>query len=260
MESLSNQLVIDLLENKRYGVEYQPIVCVSSGDVFAYEALSRFYTASGESIRPDLVYASLHHNLLSLYQVEYEQKKIQLENAPDNIKIFVNLDQDAFFASGVTGIENPFVQLIRSHKANEIMVELIENSELNDALMSLSMIETLAAYNIGTAIDDLCNPKSMISVSVMQLVDVIKLDKHVVKKASDDHFMRFTRKMIEFGKETGKKIVLEGVESEQDLVFAKELGVDYVQGYLYKSEFIQRPWLKNDQKRKNIMWMRLAFA
>ncbi|OUR78738.1 EAL domain-containing protein [Marinomonas sp. 42_23_T18] len=241
MGSLSNQVVLDLLQNKRYGVEYQPIVCVATGEIVAYEALSRFYSSSGESIRPDLVYASLHHNLLSLYQVEYEQKKIQLDNAPLDKKIFVNLDQDAFFASGVTGIENPFVQLIGAHKNNQIMVELIENSELNDALMSLSMIETLAAYNIGTAIDDLCNPKSMISVSVMQLVDVIKLDKHVVKKSGDERFMLFTQKMIDFGRQTGKKIVLEGIETEQDLLFAQSLGVDYVQGFLYKSKFIQRP-------------------
>lgn len=241
MGSLSNQVVLDLLQNKRYGVEYQPIVCVDTGEVVAYEALSRFYTATGDSIRPDLVYASLHHNLLSLYQVEFEQKKIQLEYAPQGKKIFVNLDQDAFFASGVTGIENPFVQLINAHKNNQVMVELIENSELNDALMSLSMIETLAAYNIGTAIDDLCNPKSMISVSVMQLVDVIKLDKHVVKKADDERFMLFTQKMIEFGRQTNKKIVLEGIETKEDLLFARSLGVDYVQGFLFKSEFIQRP-------------------
>lgn len=241
MSSLSNQVVLDLLQNKRYGVEYQPIVCVETGYIIAYEALSRFYTATGESLRPDLVYASLHHNLLSLYQVEFEQKKIQLEHAPIDKTIFVNLDQDAFFASGVTGIENPFVQLIRGHKHNQVMVELIENSELNDALMSLSMIETLAAYDIGTAIDDLCNPKSMISVSVMQLVDVIKLDKHVVKKSEDERFMLFTKKMIEFGRQTGKKIVLEGIETENDLKFAKALGVDYVQGFLYKPQFIQRP-------------------
>ena len=233
--------MLDLLQNKRYGVEYQPIICVKTGDVVAYEALSRFYTSTGDSIRPDLVYASLHHNLLSLYQVEYEQKKVQLEFAPKDKKIFVNLDQDAFFASGVTGIENPFVQLISAHSDNEIMVELIENSELNDALMSLSMIETLAAYNIGTAIDDLCNPKSMISVSVMQLVDVIKLDKHVVKKADDERFMLFTQKMIEFGRQSGKKIVLEGIETESDLLFARELGVDYVQGFLYRPQFIERP-------------------
>lgn len=241
MGSLSNQVVLDLLQNKRYGVEYQPIVCVDTGEVVAYEALSRFYTPTGDSIRPDLVYASLHHNLLSLYQVEFEQKKIQLEYAPQGKKIFVNLDQDAFFASGVTGIENPFVQLINAHKNNQVIVELIENSELNDALMSLSMIETLAAYNIGTAIDDLCNPKSMISVSVMQLVDVIKLDKHVVKKADDERFMLFTQKMIEFGRQTNKKIVLEGIETKEDLLFARSLGVDYVQGFLFKSEFIQRP-------------------
>ena len=106
MGSLSNQIVLDLLQNKRYGVEYQPIICVVTGEVVAYEALFRFYSSSGESIRPDLVYASLHHNLLSLYQVEYEQKKIQLENAPLDKKIFVNLDQAELLLPKVEQLPN----------------------------------------------------------------------------------------------------------------------------------------------------------
>ena len=37
-----------------------------------------------------------------------------------------------------------------------------------------------------------------------------------------------------------KQTILEGVESELDLELAKEIGVDFVQGYLFKKEFITK--------------------
>tara|TARA_R110001583_G_scaffold1612_1_gene12678 strand:+ start:36161 stop:36391 length:231 start_codon:yes stop_codon:yes gene_type:complete len=50
--------LLELMEKKRYGVEYQPIISTITGDTFAYECLSRFFNAQGNTIRPDLVYAS----------------------------------------------------------------------------------------------------------------------------------------------------------------------------------------------------------
>ena len=69
---LNAECLIDLLENKRFGVEYQPIISCKSQEVFAYESLARFYTADNKSIRPDLVYESLHSSPLSLFQIEYQ--------------------------------------------------------------------------------------------------------------------------------------------------------------------------------------------
>ena len=75
---LSPECLIDLIENRRFGVEYQPIISCKNQEIFAYESLARFYSANNELIRPDLVYESLHTSPLSLFQVEYQQKKLQL--------------------------------------------------------------------------------------------------------------------------------------------------------------------------------------
>ncbi|WP_022941000.1 EAL domain-containing protein [Psychromonas hadalis] len=236
-QHLNAPQLLELMETKRYGVEYQPIIATNGGDVFAYECLSRFFSADGQKIRPDFVYASLHDNPLSLFQVEYEQKKLQLSYAPNSTDIFVNLDQDSYSASGLLGSDNPFVKLFKNyHKAN-IIVELIENSEISDAIMSLSMIDNLSKNNINTAIDDLFNPQSMLSTSVVQMVDYIKLDKYVISKQHNKKFMPLVNAMIGYAHETGKKIILEGVETEEDLRFAKMIGADFVQGFLYKNLF-----------------------
>lgn len=229
--------LLDLMETKRYGAEFQPIITTHEGDIFAYECLSRFFDADGQFVKPDVVYASLHDNPLSLFQVEYEQKKLQLCYAPNSANVFVNLDQDSYSASGLLNSDNPFVKLFKSyHKAN-VVVELIENSQISDALMSLSMIDNLSKNNISTAIDDLFHPQSMISTSVIQLVDYIKLDKCVIKKRHSENFMPLLNAMIGYAHETGKKVILEGVETESDLDFAKKIGADFVQGFLYKKLF-----------------------
>lgn len=237
-DSLSATFLIDLIESQRYGVEYQPIIDIKSQQIFAYECLSRFYDPQNNSIRPDLVFASLHQSPLSLFQVEFQQKKMQLNHAPQNEHIFVNLDQDSYFACHTETETNPFLQLFNDFKQAELTIELIENSEINDAIMSLAMIDSLSKNNINTAIDDVCNSNSMISTSVLQLVNYIKLDKAVVQNKHDKSFQQLVKFIIDYGHATNKRIVLEGIETQQDLDFAHQLGCDFVQGFLFRPQFI----------------------
>ena len=88
-EFLSPSFLITLLEKQRFGVEYQPIVELASQENFAFESLARFFDNENFPVRPDLVYASLHESPLSLFQVEYQQKKLQLSHAPNIDKLFV---------------------------------------------------------------------------------------------------------------------------------------------------------------------------
>ena len=235
---LPSLLLIELMENKRYGVEYQPIINMSNQEIYAFECLARFFDNEKKSIPPGAVFDSLHKSPLSLFQVEYEQKKLQLLNAPDHKKLFLNLDQDSFYACGIEGKNNPFLELFSSHSKNNIIVELIENSEINDARMSLAMIDSLSKNKIQTAIDDVFNPQSLISTTVIQLVDFIKLDRYVVTRKQDEDFLHLVKSIIDYAHLVGKQIVLEGIENKDDLLFAERLNVDYVQGYLYRDRFI----------------------
>ncbi|KPU82718.1 signal peptide protein [Psychromonas sp. PRT-SC03] len=237
MQQLSACQLLDLIQAKRFGAEYQPIIEVKNGNIFAYECLSRFYDPQAKAIPPDIVYASLHKNPLCLFQVEYEQKLLQLENAPDSTDIFVNLDQDSYSASDQSGQDNPFVKLFKNYQKANIIVELIENAQMKDALVSLAMIDNLSNNGIDTAIDDLFDPLSMLSTSVIQLVDFIKIDKYVIQEKHNQLLLPLVKCMIDYAHQTNKKVVLEGVETTQDLYFARQLGVDFVQGFLYRPLF-----------------------
>lgn len=236
-ERLSAAVLLELMDEKRFGVEYQPIVRLDNNEIYGYECLSRFFDQQNNAIRPDLVYASLHKNPLSLFTVEYQQKKLQLSHAPDCKHLFVNLDQDSYFASEIFDSNNPFVRLFKGYKKANVVVELIENSHLSDAIMSLAMIENLTENQLNTALDDLFDPESMLSTAVIQKVDYIKLDKSVIKNKHDMLFMSLVKSVISFANEVGKKVILEGVETECDRLFAISIGVDFVQGFFYKHLF-----------------------
>jgi len=234
----------ELISAQRYGVEYQPIVEVKSQEIYAFESLARFFDASNQAIPPDRVYRALHNRPLKLCQVEYQQKTLQLTNAPQNVKLFVNLDQDSYFSctTGKCSInpqKNPFLELFRNYQDGAgIVVELIENTEINHARMSMSMINALSQAKIETALDDVCDPQSMISTSVMQLVNFIKLDRYVVQQKENQDLLFLVQFLTDYGHRTGKRIILEGVETEEDLAFAQALDIDYVQGFLYRDRFI----------------------
>ena len=72
----------------------------------------------------------------------------------------------------------------------------------------------------------------------LERVDFIKFDRLVVQNKSNKPFLILVSALINYAKASNKKIILEGVETQEDLTFARELGVDYVQGFLFKSKFI----------------------
>lgn len=46
--------------------------------------------------------------------------------------------------------------------------------------------------------------------------------------------------LLNYAHRSHRETILDGIESELDLELAKEIGVDFVQGYLFKKEFITK--------------------
>ena len=69
--------LIGIIENKRYDVEYQSIICIDFGEIVAYEGLARFYLADASALSPYMMFDSLKDGLKCLRQVDRELKSIQ---------------------------------------------------------------------------------------------------------------------------------------------------------------------------------------
>lgn len=227
--------LIDLIEAQRYGVEYQPLVSASTDEIAGYEALARFFTASGAPLPPQPVFDALHANPLTLFRVEYAMKRLQIEHAPRTERLLLNVDPDAFAAVDDGGDEHPLVELVAA--CPHAIVEIIENSNLNDAQMSARLATALGARGVPLALDDIGAPGSMLALPVLLGVDYLKFDRSWLSALEHSVPRAALRHLVAFARETGKRTVLEGVEGESQRRLATELGVDYVQGYLFRSAF-----------------------
>ena len=78
----------------------------------------------------------------------------------------------------------------------------------------------------------------MVSTAVIQLVNYIKLDKYVLSNRLNVNFMLLVESLISYAHSAGKKVILEGVEIIEDLYFARQLNVNFVQGFYYRNLFI----------------------
>lgn len=232
---LPAQALLDLIDNRRFGVEYQPVISIHNGAIVGYEALARFYSGNGAQLSPQLVFDSLHISPLSLFQVEYEMKRLQLTHAPDpSVRLFLNIDPDAFLA-GSDGEAHPMVKLLSQRPG--IVVEIIENSSINDADISDAMASAFSASHIELALDDIGAPRTLLSLPILLTVDFLKFDRSWVLHPDDTVRCAALRHLVGFARECGKTTILEGVEQEAHLAFAKSIGFDCVQGFLYRPLF-----------------------
>lgn len=235
MYYLSASVLLDMLGKQRFGVEYQPLINPHTNEVVAYEALARFYAHNGETLRTDRVFCALHDSPLTLFQTEYQMKQLQLTHAPDS-PLFVNLDPDAYQVADEPEQANPLLQLLR--RRGDVVIEIIENSDIGDARQSMQMAEVLGQQGIPLALDDIGAPHSMLSLPLLIQVDCLKFDRSWFNQLDCPKQQSALLSLIAYARETGKQTVLEGVENEAQLARARTLGVDLVQGFLYRSRFI----------------------
>lgn len=226
--------VEDIVVHQRYGVEYQPIISIKSGDIIAYEALARFYQSNGEQLTPRSVFASLHTNLPLLNQVEFELKQLQFDFAPANYNLFVNLDPHA--VKSIVDLENDSIIQFLCQKQHAI-VEFIENIDIHDARACTSLHETLSAHNIRTALDDVGAVNSLISLELLILVDYIKFDRSWFSMLDNEIYQKLLRSLTDFSRSNNQPMVLEGIEDTDMLEVARSFGIDYAQGFLYRDLF-----------------------
>lgn len=117
-----------------------------------------------------------------------------------------------------------------------LVVELIENATLSDPRGSLALAGILRDHGADLALDDVGADHALLALPVLVKVDYIKLGRSWLRR-EEPEFGALLRKLLEFAAETGKRTVLEGVETQGDMERARYLGIDYAQGNLFREWF-----------------------
>jgi EAL domain-containing protein (putative c-di-GMP-specific phosphodiesterase class I) len=223
--------VRDMFEDGRFWTEYQAIVDARTGRTAGYEALGRFTASDGTQVPPARIFALLHADPALLLRAELRLKLHQIQHAPD-APLFINLDAGSWTRAAHSD-GNPFAGLISS-SPRRVVVEITESCSADHALRAAEVITSIRNEGFTVALDDLGATNALFSFDAIAGTDVLKFDRAIVGRLGDARCRAFVQTLIAMTQETGAYTVLEGVERPEEFARARELGFDFVQGYLFR--------------------------
>lgn len=241
-EDYMNKKELDrIIRNSLIKSFYQPIVSLIDGLVIGYEALSRGGDQS--SIKSPLELIDLAKKYGRLMDLEYLMRKSAIKHftdKPDDTLLFINIDPDIIkepsFRDGMT-LE--FLTLFNL-KPENIVFEITENTAISDYDAFRDILRHYRSQGYSIAIDDVGAGYSGLKMIMETVPKYIKIDMDLIRDIDITPFKKaMIKALVSFGKDTGVKLIAEGIETTAELSVLLELGVDYGQGYV-----LGRPNLK----------------
>lgn len=225
--------IIDIALSDNYKTEYQPILYTKTQKIYAYEALARFYYLD-RPLPPNEIFSLFHEQNELFFQLEKNVKKRQLNTPFKDHKVFVNLDPHVCTSEEQIAF---WVNLFKENDKN--VVEIIENHDDKHSHSIQELTQAFLDNNISFAYDDFGKDNSVFFKALFERSRFLKLDRFILKDMERENAYKFyVEGIIKFAHAKGKEVILEGVETKEEFALAKSLGVDFVQGFLFKPLFI----------------------
>lgn len=117
--------------------------------------------------------------------------------------------------------------------AERLDIEITESLVTGGHLSMVQTLESLRNLGVSIAIDDFGTGHSSLSYLAGLPVDKLKIDQSFVRQIKTPRVAEVINAIVRLGKGLGLSIVIEGVETEEELTIITALSCDAVQGYLF---------------------------
>lgn len=225
--------LLTIIEGAYITPVFQPIISLRTGDVIGYEALSRI-TLSNCTLNIEELF-----NLASEKKRLWELEKLCRSKAlkasvhkPQRTKLFLNVDgniiNDPDLKIGFTR------QQLAQFKIDpeDIVFEITEKNDVHSEEIFIASIEHYRSQNFKIGIDDFGSGYSGLNRVCAFSPDFIKLDMNLIRDIDKNPLKKSAvSAAINFCKESGIKVIAEGVETLNELKVLIYLGADFAQGY-----------------------------
>lgn len=223
------------VQNKQLHLVFQPIVKAQDQTCYAVEALLR-WELDGTLISPDIFIPIAEKNgaIVEIgYWVLEEaialQRNISLDGYDTKMTINVSVVQfeDPLLVDNIANL------LVKHHvDPRNINIEITESVFSTNKAKLLSDLVRLQELGLKISIDDFGTGYSSLSAIQDFRVNVVKIDRSFINNL-DSNGGSIIKAVMIMAKELDYQVVAEGVETEKQLLILKELGVPYLQGYLF---------------------------
>lgn len=214
----------------------QPIVDLYLGEIYGYELLARgkppFFT-------PDCLFDAARR-FDSLAQLEDACRTAALEKAAATRrqlagkKFFINVSPEVF-SEGRFHLDFTMEQLASyGLSGNDIVLEITETASVEDYENFELAIRRYVQEGFSIALDDFGSGHSGLITLVATTPHIMKIDKELVSGLHRSGYKQSLVKAIaEFADSVGSSVLVEGVETVDELRTAYRMGVRYAQGFYF---------------------------
>ncbi|MEP0943978.1 MAG: EAL domain-containing protein [Rhizobiaceae bacterium] len=230
--------VTHAIENDELILEYQPKYCVTSKKVTSVEALLRWIHPKLGRIPPNLFLPAVQQTKVMVqlgeWVIERATRDITaLDASGHKLNVAVNIGAEHFSESNF--VANLVDQCKSSgFDANRLQIEVTEDVMDTSRDNFAQTVKDIQEHGFSIAIDDFGKGFSNLSRLASVPVDVIKLDRSLVNEAvSDKRVHVITEAAIDMSHALGSKVVVEGVETLEEVTMAEQAGADALQGFYF---------------------------
>ncbi len=227
------------LAHQDFCLYYQPQVDAQSGRVICCEALIRWIPGMEEQIFPaEFIPIAEKSDLINkigewIIDEACRQRAEWKEEGLLDFRIDINLSGRQFLQNDIFYILRR--SLTKHHLSpSDIGIELTENVLIEAGESNLSNLRSLDKAGMQISIDDFGTGYSSLSYLRSFPVHSLKIDQEFVRDAPRNEDDRaIMEAIVAVGHRLGLKVVVEGVETEEQHRLAQEIGCDLEQGFFF---------------------------
>jgi EAL domain-containing protein (putative c-di-GMP-specific phosphodiesterase class I) len=209
-------------------VVFQPIVDIRSGRLFAYEALARTSKFDGPVALFDAAVAQKQVGRLGRHL-----RELATASCPAHA-LFLNVHPVELAEHWLVQPDDPLFM----HEPG-VFLEITESVPLSHHALVHSVLSELRGKGVGIVVDDLGAGYSNLSYIADLHPQFVKVDRGLVTALHlDPRRQKLLAGMARLCTDLGAQVVAEGIETRDELLAARDAGVQFAQGY-----FVARPAL-----------------
>jgi diguanylate cyclase (GGDEF)-like protein/PAS domain S-box-containing protein len=227
------------IEREEFVLHYQPKVSLASGKLTSAEALIRWNDPQSGLVPPGQFIPILEETGLinevgrwALKRAIADYLRWRAAGLPA-VRIAVNV-------SPLQLRNRDFVAEIKrnvgidAHAAEGLELEITESVIMDDVKRNIASLQTIRDLGVTIAIDDFGTGFSSLSYLAKLPVDTLKIDRaFVVDMTASPEGLALVSTIINLAHALGRKVVAEGVETEEQSRLLRLLNCDEMQGYLF---------------------------
>ena len=237
----TNRALEMALDQQQFQLHYQPQARTADGRILGVEALIRWHRPDIGMVPPDMFIPLAEESGLIVPIGEWVLREAcrqiqQWRQQGTPLRVAVNFSAYQFRQPNL--VECVARALHDTELPPELFeVEVTETALMQDTNIARSILSDLHNLGVSIALDDFGTGYSSLSYLKQFPVDLLKIDRAFISDLpTDQDDAAIVRAIIALAEKLGLKVIAEGVETKEQMIFLRNAGCDMFQGY-----YLQRP-------------------